>query len=438
MENHQQYDVIIIGGGMVGASLAIALGNQKCRIAVIESVPFRSSLQPSYNDRSIALAYGSKKIFATMGLWGSLQSHVEAIHKIHISDRGHFGATRLDCRDENVEALGYVVDTRSLGKVLLDRLEQLENVDLLCPAELVDVDITEHSVTAHIREGSCDREGKKKGHKGNGNGVIKTISASLLVAADGSQSMIREQLDIPVTCWEYGQTAVIANITPQDSHQNIAYERFTDTGPLAILPLPSHVDSNGSSDGKEEPRCSLVWTVRDEQLEDILSLSDEEFLGRLQQRFGQRLGCFLKVGTRHAYPLTMLRANEDVRSRVALIGNAAHTLHPVAGQGFNLGVRDVAALAEVLVHAIESGQDIGSLSILQEYADWRRRDHRRVIAFTDGLARIFSNRLSPVKMARNLGLLAVDLAPFAKHGLTRQTMGLTGRLPRLARGLPLV
>lgn len=251
MENHQQYDVIIIGGGMVGASLAIALGNQKCRVAVIESVPFRSSLQPSYNDRSIALAYGSKKIFATMGLWDSLQSHVEAIHKIHISDRGHFGATRLDCRDENVEALGYVVDTRSLGKVLLDRLEQLENVDLLCPAELVDVDITEHSVTACIREGSYkkegekkdDREGKKGGHKSNGNEALRTLSASLLVAADGSQSMIREQLGISVTCWEYGQTAVIANITPQGPHQNIAYERFTDTGPLAILPLPFHVDS---------------------------------------------------------------------------------------------------------------------------------------------------------------------------------------------------
>ena len=423
---------------MVGASLAIALGDQKCRVAVIESVPFRSSSQPSYNDRSIALAYGSKKIFDTMGLWSSLQSHVEAIHKIHISDRGHFGATRLDCRDENVEALGYVVDTRSLGKVLLDRLEQLENVDLLCPAELVDLDITEQSVTARILEKPCDKESEKEGDNGNGKETRRTLSASLLVAADGSQSMIREQLDIPVTRWEYGQTAVIANITPQDPHQNIAYERFTDTGPLAILPLPSHVDSDGNSGSKGEPRCSLVWTVRDEQLEGILSLSDDEFLDRLQQRFGQRLGRFLKVGTRHAYPLTMLRANEDVRSRVALIGNAAHTLHPVAGQGFNLGVRDVAVLAEILVNAIESGQDIGALSVLQEYAAWRRRDHRRVIAFTDGLARIFSNRLTPVKMVRNMGLIAVDLVPFAKHGLTRQTMGLTGRLPRLARGLPLV
>lgn len=406
---------------MVGASLAVALGGQDCRVAVIENVPFRSSDQPSYNDRSIALAYGSKKIFSTMGLWQHLLSHAEPIHKIHISDRGHFGATRLDCKDEHVEALGYVVEARALGKVLQEKLAEQKNVDLLCPAELDDIAITEQGVTARVREKSKDGD------------IIKTFTASLLVAADGSQSLIREQLGIPVTRWEYGQTAVIANVTPQNPHQNIAYERFTDTGPLAILPLPSHV----ASDGTEEPRCSLVWTVRDEQLDDVLSLSDDEFLGRLQQRFGQRLGRFLKVGTRHAYPLSMLRAKEHVRSRVALIGNAAHTLHPVAGQGFNLGIRDVAVLAELLVTAINEGQDPGTLAVLQEYADWRRRDHRRVIAFTDGLARIFSNPLFPVKIARNLGLVAVDLMPFAKHGLSRQTMGLTGRLPKLARGMPL-
>jgi 2-octaprenyl-6-methoxyphenol hydroxylase len=177
--------------------------------------------------------------------------------------------------------------------------------------------------------------------------------------------------------------------------------------------------------------------VRDEQLDDVLSLSDDEFLDRLQQRFGQRLGRFLKAGKRKAYPLSMLKAEEHVRSRVALIGNAAHTLHPVAGQGFNLGMRDVAVLAELLVKAINEGQDPGDLYVLQEYADWRRRDHRRVIAFTDGLARIFSNPLTPVKIARNLGLVAVDLMPFVKHGLSRQTMGMTGRLSKLARGLPL-
>lgn len=430
------YDILIIGGGMVGASLAIALGGQNCRIAVIESIPLRSSDQPSYNDRSIALSYGSKKIFSTMGLWPSLQSHVAPIHKIHISDRKHFGATRLDCKDENVEALGYVVETRAMGEVLQEKLAEQKNVDLLCPVGLEDLSISDQCVTAQVKENSNENSDN------NENSKIRTLTASLLVAADGSQSFIREQLGIPVTHWKYGQTAIIANVTPQNHHQNIAYERFTDSGPLAVLPLPpikvpKMVQPVTGSEEIEEPRCSLVWTVRDEQREEILSLTDKEFLHRLQGRFGQRLGRFLKVGARHSFPLSMLRANEYVRSRIALIGNAAHTLHPVAGQGFNLGIRDVAALAELLVQAIKDERNPGDLAVLQEYADWRRRDHRRVIAFTDGLARIFSNPLSPVVLARNLGLVAVDLMPFAKHSLTRQTMGLHGRLPRLARGLPL-
>jgi 2-octaprenyl-6-methoxyphenol hydroxylase len=235
---------------------------------------------------------------------------------------------------------------------------------------------------------------------------------------------VREQLGIETAQWQYDQTAVIANITPERPHANTAYERFTDTGPLALLPL-------------HDDRCALVWTVRTSQVDALMQLDDAAFLAALQERFGQRLGRLLKVGSRQAYPLNLMRARESVRARLALIGNAAHSLHPVAGQGFNLGLRDVAALADVTVEALRDGVDIGNAAVLQRYADARRRDQRGVIAFTDGLARIFANPLASVALARNLGLIAVDLLPPCKHFLSQRTMGLAGRLPRLARGLPL-
>ena len=218
---------------------------------------------------------------------------------------------------------------------------------------------------------------------------------------------------------------MITNITPQRSHNNCAYERFTDSGPLALLPM-------------SENRCSVVWTVRSAYAEQVMAMDDTIFLQALQDRFGGRLGMFLRVGVRRTYPLQLVRAHEHVRPRLALIGNAAHTLHPVAGQGFNLGLRDVAVLAEVLSDAAVAGKDIGSLEVLQDYAKWRRRDHIKMIAFTDGLARIFSNPLAPVRAVRNVGMLAMDMIPPLKHVLTRHTMGLAGRLPRLARGLSLM
>jgi 2-octaprenyl-6-methoxyphenol hydroxylase len=410
------YDIIIVGGGMVGASLACALEGQGLRIAVIESVPYKSQEQPSYDDRSIALAYGSHRIFSSMNLWQQMADLVEPIRKIHISDRGHFGVTRLDCKDEGTDALGYVIENRVLGKVLNDRLAQLDNVELLCPAELQQVEIREDKAYATV----------------NFKNAAVTLNASLLIAADGVHSTVREQLGIKVINWGYGQTAIITNITPQKHHQNVAYERFTETGPLAVLPMHAH------SQIDTEPRCSLVWTVGDEQVDEIMALDDEDFLDRLQQRFGQRLGTIRKCGKRHAYPLSMVRAEEHIRPRLALIGNAAHTLHPVAGQGFNLGIRDVAALAELLSSAHAKGKDLGSMEVLQDYAAWRKRDHRSVIAFTDTLARVFSNSLLPVSLVRNLGLLTVDLMPSLKHSLVKRTMGLSGRLPRLARGLSLM
>jgi len=407
------YDIVIIGGGLVGASLACALAEQPLRIAVIEAVPFNSDSQPSYNDRTVALGYGSRRIFEGIGIWSAVaELGATAIEKIHVSDRGHMGKTRLDCADEGLDALGYVVETRLLGKALGERLAQLSNVELICPAQLVSMQVEQDAATVEI-----DREG-----------VMQTLSAGLIVGADGVQSTVREQFGIKTFDVNYDQTGIITNVSIERPHHNVAFERFTPTGPLAVLPM---------GDIDNEHRCSIVWTVKDKDRDSFMALDDTAFLQQLQARFGHQLGEFTHVGKRIAFPLALRQAREHVRERLALIGNAAHTVHPIAGQGFNLGLRDVAVLAQVLVEAQQDGKDIGSLAVLKNYARWRRRDHMRVIGFTDSMVRIFSNRFAPLALARNLGLVATDLLPPLKKLITRQAMGLSGKLPKLARGLRL-
>ncbi len=406
------YDILIIGGGMVGASLAIALRGQPLRIGMVEAAPFRAAAQPSYDDRAIALSQGSRRIFAAMGVWDTLAPAATPIERIHVSDQGHFGITRLDAREEGVEALGYVITGRALGQGLVEQAGRLHNLDLLSPARLCELKLGEDHATAVI-----ERDGKRE-----------PITSALVVAADGGDSSVRRLLDIPVTEKDYHQTAIIANITPQRPHANVAYERFTPHGPLALLPLDADDADN---------RCSLVWTHDPQRTEELLALDDAAFLGALQDAFGWRLGRLRKVGRRASYPLRLVRAREQIRPRLALIGNAAHTLHPIAGQGFNLGLRDVAALAQVLADAHHGGRDLGELTVLQDYARWREGDHRKVIGFTNALVHTFSNRLPPLSICRNLGLLATDVVPPLKHALARNAMGIAGRLPRLARGLPL-
>jgi 2-octaprenyl-6-methoxyphenol hydroxylase len=402
------FDLIIVGGGMAGASLALALARQPLRIALVEAVPYRTETQPSYDDRAIALSEGSHRIFAAMGVWQAIAPRATPIERIHVSDQGHLGVTRLDCREEQVPALGYVVTGRALGHALVSASAELSNLTLVSPASLVDLQLGEALATATI-----ERDGQRE-----------TLRAPLLVAADGGDSSVRRLLGIQASERDYRQTAIITNLTPERPHRNLAYERFTPHGPLALLPLDAE-------------RCSLVWTRAPEDAERLLALDDASFLAELQDNFGLRLGRFTRVGQRAAYPLRLLQAQEQVRPRLALIGNAAHTLHPIAGQGFNLGLRDVAALAQVLGEAHTAGHDLGSLAVLERYAQWRARDHRQVIGFTNTLVQTFSNRFPPLALARNLGLLALDVLPPLKHRLARHAMGLAGKLPRLGRGLPL-
>ena len=393
---------------MVGASLACALSGQGLRIALVEAVEPGTRSEAGYDDRAIALAYGTRRIFGGLQLWDSLAAAATPIHQIHVSDRGHFGMVRMDRADEGLPAIGYVVPARVIGQVLADAITDIEGLDVLCPATVSAVRRAVGAVEVDI-----SREGK-----------TSTLSTRLIVAADGADSPLREQFGIGSVVSDYRQTAIVTNITPQLPHNNIAYERFTESGPLALLPMT-------------EGRCAMVWTVASGQTESVMALDEADFLAEFQSRFGYRLGRLERVGRRQAWPLRLVRAKESVRERLALVGNAVHTLHPIAGQGFNLGVRDVAVLAEVLVDAVNASEDPGSLQVLQRYADWQQRDHKNVTVFTDGLARLFSLPLPALGLARSAGMLAFDLLPPAKRLLTRVTMGRSGRTPRLARGLPL-
>jgi 2-octaprenyl-6-methoxyphenol hydroxylase len=400
------FDVLIVGGGMVGASLAIALSEHQLRIGLLEAAIPSDPGRPSYDDRGIALAHGSQKIFQAMGLWDHILENATPIKDIHISDRGHFGFSHLNAAKENVDALGHVVTARHLGRHLLERMNQCTDVEVIAPACVVAVDSSAESAFVEVEQ----------------DGQQRTIHTKLLVAADGGKSFIREQLNVPTQRWEYGQTAVVTNITPEQPHNNVAYERFTDSGPVALLPMT-------------ENRCALVWTVRDEQVDEVMAFDDAQFIQHFQERFGHRLGRFMRVGKRNHYPLNLLRAKEFTRERIAIIGNAAHTLHPIAGQGFNLGLRDVSALVDVILAAQKENDDVGHNSALDRFSQWRKTEQKSMALATDGLARLFSNPLKSIRLGRNAGLLLVDLFPPLRRGIARGAMGLLGKLPRLSRGL---
>lgn len=403
----EQVDIAIVGGGMVGVSLACALAPLPLRVAVIEGAMPRLGQPPCYDDRAIALSYGSRQILESIGVWRHLTDQATPIEHIHISDRGRFGFAHLDRKEEHLPALGYVALAREMGEALYRALKQT-SVELMAPAQLLSFTQSDAGVTLSLER----------------SGTRSSLEARLMVAADGTQSRAREALGIGTRGWDYGQVAVVANVTPSRAHDNRAFERFTEQGPLALLPM-----SGG--------RCGLVWTQRQAEVDEVLRWSDSEFLARLQDAFGFRLGRLTQVGARQAYPLQLLMAERAVSGRVALIGNAIHTLHPIAGQGFNLGIRDVSALADVVAQALQDHLDPGDPSVLTRYSQWRERDHNALALITDGLARLFANPLPPVRGGRNLGLLLTDLLPGVRHRIARHAMGLTGRLPRLSRGLKL-
>ncbi len=402
------FDIAIVGGGMVGASLAVALQGLDLRVALIEAVPHDSASQPSFDERTTALSNGSRRILETLGVWPAVAATASPIAKIHVSDRGHFGFARIDAAEQGLQALGHVVANRALGAALWSQLRRREDVRVYCPAEVARVVAGGHSVELHLT---------------GAGGLESAVTAQLVVAADGIESATRSAFGVAAEVRDYEQTAVITTVLPRKFHEHVAYERFTDSGPLALLPL---------ADG----RCTLVLTLSRALVESAMSWSDEQFLAEVQRRFGFRLGRFLKVGRRVPYPLSLTRAQRTSAGRCIILGNAAQGLHPVAGMGFNLGLRDVASLAELIAEH-RRASDFGDPALMRAYDAWRAADRRGIIGFTDGLVRLFANRLGAVQRLRNLGLLAFDLLPPAKAALSSLSTGAAGRIPKLARGVAL-
>jgi 2-octaprenyl-6-methoxyphenol hydroxylase len=404
-------DVAIAGGGLVGASLALALAQLQLKVALIEAAPFGAADQPSFDERSTAISNGSRRIFEALGVWPLIEREATAIRRIHVSDQGRFGFTRIDAREQGLSALGYVVVNRVMGAALWRRLQAEPSITVLAPAKVQSMQLQQHS--QRIECAVDDR--------------VRIVEAKLAIAADGARSTLRQSAGIGASTWDYEQVALVSNVLSQQFHDHVAYERFTNSGPLALLPLT-------------EGRLGVVWTFRPDTAKEMTSLSDAEFLARLQDTFGFRLGRFTRVGQRQLYPLSLTRSDEYVAERLAIVGNAAQTLHPIAGQGFNLGLRDAVSLAEVLADGLaqDAGEfDAGDGMWLQRYREWRAADRSNIVRFTDGLVRVFSQPLGPIKLLRNVGMLAFDLMPAAKDALSQLSLGAAGRVPRLARGAPL-
>lgn len=404
-------DLIIAGGGLAGATLALAVARvvPELRVTVVESFPLSpdalpEDYQPSYDARSTALAWGSRVIFEELGLWSVLADHATPIRHIHVSDRGRFGATRLHAQDHGQDALGYVADNRWMGLCLMRAL-MAADVSWQAPAEVLDMTPIEQGVSVRIRQSSEERN----------------LTGQCLVVADGGRSGLREKLGFVTRTEDYGQNALIANVSTSESHQFTAYERFTESGPMALLPH--------GSPARAENQSALVWTLDDQALEDLLAQSDEDKCRKLQERFGWRLGRFTRIGQCNFYPLTLTTVDEAVRPGVALVGNAAHALHPVAGQGFNLALRGLMTLVEQFRRAVDDGRSIGALSVLGEFQSLHRRDWQQTVQFSDSLIRVFGQSLAPLAVARDTGLVGLDLVPGAKRWFARKAMGTGGRRP---------
>ncbi len=404
----KRYDVVIVGGGLVGATLACALREAPLSVALLEAVPFEVDAPPSFDDRGLALSPATQRVLSGIGVWPSLAAAATPVRAIHVSERGRFGAVRICAEDFGLEALAHVSLARDLGAGLMQRLKPQANCELHCPARVVGVRHDRDAMVVTAQRGE-DRY---------------TIETRLLIVADGAQSPSRSLLNIGVRERDYGQTAIVANLRTGRPHDNVAYERFTPDGPAAVLPQRTGL-------------CGLVYVLPTAAATAAASLPDRAFLAQVQERFGRRLGELSGLGGRSLYPLRLVVADRIAGARYMVVGNAAHAVHPNGAQGFNLGVRDAAVAAECIVDAARAGLDVGADAVTGSYAERCRPDHQRTIRFTDGLTRLFYNDWWPHAVARQAAMLAVELIPPLKRRLVAHGSGLRGAPSRLLHGRPL-
>lgn len=406
MSNYR--DIVIAGGGMVGVSLALQLAAvlpDEMTICLVEGFPLpepltrgRPDYHPSFDARSTALSYSTQLIYQNMQVWEDLQQWLCPIESIHVSSRGRFGSSIMRAGDYGWSALGYVVENAWLGNALVQALYRRNTVEICNPARVLGAKPCGSGMSLQL-DGHAEAE----------------LQAGLLLVADGASSGLREQLGVAVQEKPYHQHALVANVTFAQPHRGCAYERFTDQGPVALLPLlPSSVG---------EHRSALVWTLDPEQATHLQSCPAEEFLGSLQDRFGYRLGRLLKVGERHSYPLSLIQSSEQVRQGMVVMGNAAHALHPVAGQGYNLALRDVAELGSVLAQGVDAGLPVGDLAMLQRYQRRQQSDQEKTIQLSDRLPGLFMNTDPVLGLARDLALSGLDILPPLKREFVRQAAG---------------
>ena len=407
------FAVLVAGGGLTGASLAVALAKLGCKVAVVEAVPPESPGQPSLDDRTSAIARTGVRILENLGVWPRLSETPSPIRTVEISERGCYGGARIDAASQGLDSLGSVVRNRVLGQALWESLREQDGVEVFCPAKVQSVAVK----SGHVQVDVAGTDGG-----GGGGGKPKAVKARLLAVAEGARSPLREQFGIPAEHKDYPQVALtgLAEVR-RVVRPETAWERFTADGPLAVLPA-----------GGRRYGFVIVSNTGAEKLRD---LDDAELVSYLQAQVGYRAGEFVGVGRRAVYPLSLDRAERVTAPRSVLVGAAANSVHPLAAQGFNLALRDVAALTETLADGGRPPADPGAPELLSRYADWRRRDQANVVRFTDGLARLSHGAW--LRPFRGLGLQAFDLAPRAKPLLARFALGQGGRMSRLARGLEL-
>lgn len=383
----KQFDVVIIGGGLAGASCALGLkqSNKQLSIAVIEANEVSADYHPSFDDRSIALAQQSVQYLKSINAFDCQASFAAAIKKVTVSDRGHFGKTHINCQEYGHDALGYVVEVNPFGRSLHQQLTRTD-VSLFCPDTVAKLEYQSDFANITLSSG-------------------EQLSAKLVVIADGAHSQSRKLANIEFNTRAYQQAAIIANIEVAGGHHHHAFERFTEHGPMALLPMSNN-------------RYSLVWCMEPEQIEHTMALEDDAFLAALQKAFGYCGGAFSKVGMRASYPLVYGKAESLSSHRTVLIGNAGHAIHPIAGQGFNLGLRDVQLLCDMA-----NRSDLGDYAFTRYYSQTRSKDITTVMTLTDSLVRLFSNSSRLLALGRSIGLFSMDLFSSLKTPLAKQLMG---------------